>query len=230
MSIPFVDGLIDAAYPLVIHLANALAPVGGAAAAIVLATAALRALLLPLTMAAVRGERSRAALAPKVRELQQRYGRDRARLGTELTELYRAEGVSPLAGCLPALVQAPFFMITYRVFSAARIAGQPNVLLTHQLFGVELSTRLIGGGHPFAFVPFVAVLVGLGMLADRRARRVAAANGTGAPSGIMRVLPYLTGASLLVMPLAAALYLVTTVSWTAVENALLRRGLPARGA
>jgi hypothetical protein len=30
--------------------------------------------------------------------------------------------------------------------------------------------------------------------------------------------------------LAAALYLVTTVSWTAVENALLRRGLPARGA
>lgn len=230
MSIPFVDGAIDAVYPLVTHLAGALAPVGGAAAAIVLCTAALRALLLPLTVAAVRGERGRAALAPKVRELQQRYGRDQARLSTELTELYRAEGISPLAGCLPALVQAPFFMITYRVFSASRIAGQANVLLTHQLFGVALSTRLIGGGHPLAFVPFVAVLVGLGILADRRARRVAAANGAGVPSGIMRVLPYLTVASLLVVPLAAALYLVTTVSWTAVENALLRRGLPARGA
>ncbi|GIH11959.1 membrane protein insertase YidC [Rugosimonospora africana] len=230
MSIPFVDDATAVVYSLIVHVAGALAPAGGVATAIVLCTVALRALLLPLTLAAVRGERSRAVLAPKVRELQQRHGQDRARLGTELTELYRAEGVSPLAGCLPALVQAPFFMITYRMFSAARIAGHANVLLTHQLFGVALSTRLIGGGHPLVFVPFVVVLVGLGILADRRARRVAAANATAVPNGIMRVLPYLSVASLLVVPLAAALYLVTTMSWTAVENAVLRRGLPAGGA
>jgi YidC/Oxa1 family membrane protein insertase len=228
MSIPFVDDAIAVGYPLIVHIAGALEPVGGAAAAIVLCTVVLRLLLLPLTLAAVRGERSRAVLAPRVRELQQRYGGDRARLGTELTELYRAEGASPLAGCLPALVQAPFFMITYRIFNAARIAGHANVLLTHGLFGVALSTRLIGGGHPLVFVPFLVVLIGLGVLADRRARRVAAANETAAPAGIMRLLPYLSVASLLVVPLAAALYLVTTMTWTAVESVALRRGLPAR--
>ena len=52
---------------------------------------------LPLTLAAVRGERSRAALAPRVAALQRRYGRDRTRFASELTALYRSAGISPLA-------------------------------------------------------------------------------------------------------------------------------------
>jgi YidC/Oxa1 family membrane protein insertase len=41
------------------------------------------------------------------------------------------------------------------------------------------------------------------------------------------LLPYLSVLSVAVVPLAAALYLVTTLAWTAVENMVLRRGLPA---
>jgi YidC/Oxa1 family membrane protein insertase len=219
LSIPLLDGAVAAVYPFIAHVASALTPVGGAAAAIVLSTGALRALLLPLTISAVRGERTRAALAPRVAELQRRYAKDQTRLAAELTGLYRAERVSPLAGCLPALLQVPFFVVIYRVFTT------PGLLSSH-LFGVPLGARLLGG-YPLAFLPVIAALAALGWLSARRARRVAAANGAPPPAGPMALLPYLSVLSVAVVPLGTALYLVTTLGWTAVENVVLRRGLPA---
>jgi len=253
LSIPLLDGAVAVAYPFIAHVASALTPIGGAAAAIVLCTAALRLLLLPLTLAAVRGERARAALAPRVAQLRRRYAEDPGRLATELTELYRTERSSPLAGCLPVLLQAPFFMVVYRIFTAPRVAGRSNALLAGHLFGVPLGTHLFGGGHPLAFLPVIAALLMLGWLAARRARRVAAATSasptstpststpptsasptstpstsTPLPAGVLGVLPYLSVLSVAVVPLATTLYLVTTLAWTAAENQLLRRGLPAR--
>jgi YidC/Oxa1 family membrane protein insertase len=227
LSIPLLDGAVAVAYPFIAHAASALTPIGGAAAAIVLCTAALRLLLLPLTLAAVRGERTRAALAPRVAQLRQRYAKDPGRLATELTGLYRAERVSPLAGCLPVLLQAPFFMVVYRTFTAPQLAGRPNALLAGHVFGVPLGTHLFGGGYPLAFLPVIAALLALGWLAARRARRVASVTGTPQPTGALGLLPYLSVLSVAVVPLAAALYLVTTLAWTAVENTVLRRGLPA---
>ena len=224
MSIPLLDGAVAVAYPFIAHAASALTPIGGAAAAIVLCTAALRLLLLPLTMAAVPGERTRAALAPKVARLRQRYAKDPGRLATELTALYRTERVSPLAGCLPVLLQAPFFMVVYRIFTAPSLAGRPNALLAGHVFGVPLGTHLFGGGYPLAFLPVIAALLVLGWVAARRVRRVSDA---AQPTGVVALLPYLSVLSVAVVPLAATLYLVTTLAWTAVENAVLRRGLPA---
>ena len=185
MSIPLLDGAVAVAYPLVAHAAAALTPVGGAAAAIVLCTAALRLALLPLTAAAVRGERSGAALA----------------------------------GCLPSLVQAPFFMIAYRMFTVPGLPGK--------VFGVPLATRLVGGGYPLAFLPVIAALLVLGWLSARRMRRVALATGRAQPTGAVALVPYLSVTSVLVVPLAAALYLVTSLAWTVAENAMLRRGFLA---
>jgi len=224
LSIPLLDGAVAVAYPFIAHAASALTPIGGATAAIVLCTAALRLLLLPLTLAAVRGERTRAALAPRVAELRQRYAKDPGRLATELTALYRTERVSPLAGCLPVLLQAPFFMVVYRIFTAPSLAGRPNALLAGHVFGVPLGTHLFGGGYPLAFLPVIAALLVLGWVAARRARRVSDA---AQPTGVVALLPYLSVLSVAVVPLAATLYLVTTLAWTAVENAVLRRGLPA---
>jgi len=223
MSIPLLDGAVAAVYPFVADLAAAVTPVG----AIVLCTAALRLLLLPLTRAAVRGERSRAALAPRVAEPRRRYGRDPVRLGTELSELYRSAGTSPLAGFLPVLLQTPAFVVWYRIFTAPRIAGQANALLAHPFLGAALSDRLLTGGHPLVFLPLLVLLALLGWVAARRARRVAIATGTPPPRGVLSLLPYASLLAAPVMPLAAVVYLVTTLTWTAIENVALRRGLPA---
>jgi YidC/Oxa1 family membrane protein insertase len=225
MSIPLVDGVVAVVYPFVAELASALHPIGGATAAIVLCTAALRLFLLPLTLAAVRGERTRGALAPRVAELRDRHAKDPARLATELTALYRSAGTSPFAGLMPMLLQTPAFIIWYRFFTAARIAGHPNALLSDRFLGAGLATHLLGGGHVLAFVPLLVALAGLALVAVRRARWVAAQTGTPAPRGVLAWLPFASLFSALVMPLAAVVYLVATLSWSAAENVLLRRGL-----
>ncbi|NBE80522.1 YidC/Oxa1 family membrane protein insertase [Micromonospora rubida] len=230
-------GAVSAAATVVTWLADTLHPLtGGAAtaAAIVLFTVAVRLLVSPLTLAQVRGERRRAALAPQVRELQRRHADDPARLQSELLGLYRSAGASPVAGCLPALLQAPFFLIMYRLFSTneggiglldERLAGVP--------LGWHLSDGLTGAAGPL-FGVLLAALVALAWWSSRRARRAAAAVGTvaGTPTEgpgaatlgrLVPLLPYLTVLVALVVPLAAVLYLVTTTAWTAAEQAVLRR-------
>lgn len=227
MSIPLLDPAVAAVYPLVAHVAALFGPIGGAATAIVVCTAALRLLLHPLTRAAVRGERARAALAPRMAELQRRHAKDPSKLRAELTNLYRDAGTSPLAGCLPALAQSPVFLVWYRIFTAPAIAGQPNALLSHGFLGAPLATHLIGA-HALVFVPLLAILAVVAVVTMRRTRRIAAATGAATPPWPLLALPFASLVSAAFLPLAAVLYLATTMTWTAVENAALRRGLPAR--
>ena len=103
---------VDLAYHLVCWLAPSAPPLLGglaAAAAIVAFTMLIRLVLLPLSYYAFRGERARSRLLPQVQELQRRHARDPERLQRELAALYRAEGTSMFAGCLPLLLQIPFF-------------------------------------------------------------------------------------------------------------------------
>ncbi|SBT64628.1 YidC/Oxa1 family membrane protein insertase [Micromonospora sediminicola] len=230
----------SAAAVVVTWLADALVPLAGdaaTAAAIVLFTAGIRLLISPLTVAQVRGERRRAALAPEVRDLQRRYADDPTRLQSELFALYRRAGASPVAGCLPALLQAPFFLVMYRLFATGD--GAPE-LLGERLAGVPLGWHLgdgLAGPVPVVFGVLLAVLLALAWWSSRRARRAAAATGTvaGAPAEgpgaavlgrLVPLLPFGTVLVALVVPLAAVLYLVTTTAWTVVEQAVLRRPVP----
>lgn len=230
----------SAAATVVTWLADVLAPLAGGAAtavAIVLFTVGVRLLISPLTLAQVRGERRRAALAPEVRDLQRRYADDRARMQSELFALYRRAGASPVAGCLPALLQVPFFLVMYRLFATGD--GHPG-LLNEKLAGVPLGWHLGDGLSGPVLVLFGVLLAGLLALAwwsSRRARRAAAATGTvaGTPTEgpgaavlgrLVPLLPYTTVLVALVVPLAAVLYLVTTTAWTALEQVVLRRPQP----
>lgn len=210
MSIPLLDAAVSVAYPIVLHVATAL---GGAAVAIVLCTLAVRLLLLPLSRAAARGERARAALAPQVQELRRKHAKEPERLLTELSTLYRSAGTSPFAGLLPTLLQAPFLLVAYRLFLSPTIGGQPNALLHSQFFGAPLSAHLFG--QPAVFLPFLVLLAVLAWLAMRRMDRSA---------GLFRLLPFGALVAAAVLPLAGVLYLVTTMTWTGTVEVWLRRG------
>src|ERR1700728_2150192 len=104
----FLGVPVGAAYQLVFALTHLLTPVAGrlpAAAAIVLFTAAVRLLISPLSLRALRGQAALARLAPQVQALRARFGRQPERFSSELTALYKREGASPLAGFLPLLAQ-----------------------------------------------------------------------------------------------------------------------------
>ena len=211
------------------HAATALAggvhPLLGAtatAAVIVLTTALVRLALHPLARLQVRGEKLRTRIAPQLKELTKRHKGDPARLREAQAEVYRSEGGSPLAGCLPSLVMWPFIAVLYRLFSLPVLGGHANTLLAGTLAGIPLGTRLTGAlpGQLPVFLVLYALLAVVGLIAFRRARRGADPTAPGAS-----VLPYLSFGTVLFaafVPLSAGLYLLTTTSWTLVERALLR--------
>ncbi|WP_119731243.1 membrane protein insertase YidC [Thermomonospora amylolytica] len=230
-----LDVPVVLAYDLVLALTRALEPVaaGGAAVlAIALFTMAARTLLLPLGVAAARGERARARLAPRIRELHRRHGKDPERLRRELAALHQTEGVSPAAGCLPALAQAPFFYVMYRLFTSAVVDGHQNVLLAHTVFGAPLGQNFAGvlaGGlftaPSLAFMGLLALLAAVAWLASRR---MDAALAPGLPGRrVLRLMPFGTVAMALFLPLAAGVYLLVTTTWTLTERAVLHRPAPS---
>src|SRR6187549_2008949 len=164
--------LFDPAVVLVhtglIAIASGLDPVlGGAsvAVALMLVTVVVRAGLLPLAVAVLRGERARQALTPELDRLRRRHGQDPARLLREQQAAYRAAGVSPFAGMGPALAQGPVLFVVYRLCQVTTIGAVPNVVLTANLFGAPLSAHLpmllaspLGAPALVAFVLVAALL------------------------------------------------------------------------
>ena len=86
--------------------------------AILFATLVLKAVLWPLSAAGYRSAAKMRAVAPKIQDLQQKYSNDKQKLGQEMMNFYKSEGVSPLGGCLPMLLQMPIFFALYSVFSS----------------------------------------------------------------------------------------------------------------
>jgi YidC/Oxa1 family membrane protein insertase len=58
-------------------------------------------------------------LAPKMAAIRKKYENDRQRMGVETMNLYKAHGVSPLGGCLPALIQMPIWMALFSTLNYA---------------------------------------------------------------------------------------------------------------
>lgn len=81
--------------------------------AIIFATFLLKLAFYPLSEKAGRSMARMRALAPRMKALQEEYKDDRTKLGQATMELYKAEKVNPVAGCLPMLIQMPVFLAFY---------------------------------------------------------------------------------------------------------------------
>ncbi|MFI5871938.1 YidC/Oxa1 family membrane protein insertase [Streptomyces sp. NPDC051445] len=235
---------------LVEHLADLLHPLFGAtaaAAAIVLFTALVRLLVHPLSRAAARGQKARTALQPRIAELRRKHARNPEKLQRAVLELHTEEKVSPLSGLLPSLCQMPAFFLLYHLFSSSSIGGEDNALLDHRLFAAPLGDRwtdaLTGGGvfgaAGVVYLALFAVVAAVATFNFVRAKRVPlplppAGAGTGTGTGdvvpglgtISKVMPFMSFFTLVtvaVVPLAAALYVVTSTTWSACERAVLYR-------
>ncbi|MFH9735903.1 YidC/Oxa1 family membrane protein insertase [Streptomyces sp. NPDC017260] len=238
---------------LVEHLADLLQPLFGAcavAAAIVLFTALVRLLVHPLSRAAARGQKARTELQPRITELRRKHAKNPEKLQQAVLELHAEEKVSPLSGCLPSLLQLPAFFLLYHLFSSSSIGGEANALLSHQLLAAPLGGRwadaLGAGGGPagdagLVYVALFALVAAVATFSYRLTKRTTAdrpalpAGGAGGAGGgeqvpglgaMTKVMPFMSFFTLVtvaVVPLAAALYVVTSTTWSVVERAVLYR-------
>jgi YidC/Oxa1 family membrane protein insertase len=94
--------------------------------AIIVFTVIVRGLMTPLMLPQQRSAKKMQEIQPKLKELQQKYGKDRERLSQ--MKLYREAGVNPMGGCLPMLVQFPIWIGLYQSIIQA-LGYQPLQLL-----------------------------------------------------------------------------------------------------
>jgi YidC/Oxa1 family membrane protein insertase len=140
---------------------------------IIAVTVALNFVLFPLKLTSMKSMKKMQALQPQIKEINDKYKniglRDpkKAEQNQEVMELYKKHGVNPMGGCVPMLLQIPFFIAFYKVFSVSvEMRGahwlwvtdlsQPEHLAIHVLpiimivsqFAMQKMTPTTTGGDP----------------------------------------------------------------------------------
>lgn len=114
----FQTFLINPIFNLLIVFYKLLAAVGlpgSLGFAIILLTVLIRLILWPLTAAQLKSAKKMAALKPHLDRIKSEHGHDKIRHQQEVQKLYKEQGVNPLAGCLPLILQIPVFIALYNV-------------------------------------------------------------------------------------------------------------------
>jgi YidC/Oxa1 family membrane protein insertase len=210
------------------------------AVAIALLTVVIMGVLTPLTVKSTRSMMAMQRLQPEIKKIQQKYKgpENRQMLNDEMMKLYREEGVNPIGGCLPMLLQAPFLFILYNVIKGLSftvtsakgvITATPryiphsskmyaNLISSHgqlNVWGMDLSLKPFSShGTIWKAVPFfvfvvIAVALQYFQMAQMNSRN--RKTGTAMPSQqqtMQRILPIVFAYFYLVIPSAVVIYMI----------------------
>ena len=102
--------------------------------AIILFTLLVKLVLFPLSYKGMMSMQKLKDLAPKMKELREKYKGDPAKLNMKMMEMYKKHGANPMGGCLPMILQIPVFFALYRVLlNAVELQGAPWILWINDL-------------------------------------------------------------------------------------------------
>ncbi len=103
--------------------------VGNWAWAIILFTLLVKLILFPLSYKGMMSMSKLKDLAPKMKEIKEKYGKDPQKMNVKMMEMYKKHGANPMGGCLPLLLQIPVFFALYRVLlNADEMQGADGIL------------------------------------------------------------------------------------------------------
>ena len=101
---------------------------------VVVLTLIIRLILFPLSYKGMLSMNKLKDLAPKMKELQEKYKDDKQKLQMHMMDLYKKNGANPMGGCLPILLQIPVFFAIYRVLlNAIELKGAEWAFWIHDL-------------------------------------------------------------------------------------------------
>jgi YidC/Oxa1 family membrane protein insertase len=133
--------------------------------AIIFLTLLVKILLFPLTKKSSETTLRMQTLAPKIKEIQEKYKDNPQKMNMEMAEFYKKEGYNPLAGCLPLLLQFPIFIAMYNLFNnhfdlrgAMFIPGWiPDLSLPESVFNFSPFRLPLLGWSDIRLLPFIYV-------------------------------------------------------------------------
>ena len=142
--------------------------VGNYGVAIILLTLLIKLAFWPITQKGMMSMKNMQKLQPKIAKLREKFKDDPARMNQEMMSLYKTYKVNPLGGCLPMLIQIPFFFALYRVLMAAiELRHAPFMLWINDLSAPD---RLwIGFNIPYLQgLPILTLLMGASMYLQQK--------------------------------------------------------------
>lgn len=216
--------------------------------AIISLTVVIRTLLIPLFVKQINSARSMQMLQPKMAELQKKHGHDRERLGQETMKMYKEEGVSPTASCLPLLLQMPIFLALFRVLegvSSGNVRGHffkinPDLVSSLQnaeIFGARLADRIFpitsfGPTQAVGIVLVVAMVAVFFVTQLQLMRKNLPPESLTGPMAqqqkmMLYLFPVIYAVSSAVIPIGVLIYWLTSNIWTMGQQGILIRNNPA---
>lgn len=163
--------------------------------AIIIVTIIIRLVLLPLNVKQLKSSKGMQEIQPQLKELREKYSSKDAqtqqKLQQETMQLFQKNGVNPLAGCLPIIVQMPILIGFYHaIMRTAEIQ-------THSFLWLQLGTP----------DPFLAILTALTTFLQQK---LMMAGGAAAQNPQMQmmlyIMPIMIGTFAFFFPSALALY------------------------
>jgi YidC/Oxa1 family membrane protein insertase len=183
--------------------------VGNYGVAIILLTLLIRIVLFPLMHTSTVSMRKMQTIQPKVKAIQEKYKKtkkdpqSRAKMNQEVMELYKVEGVNPMGGCLPMLIQLPLLWALYTLFAYA-------IELRHapfMLWIVDLSAK-----DPYYITP---ILMTFTMWLQQK---LAPQAGDPQQQKMFRLMPFIFGFMFLGFPAGLVLYWLANNVLTIVQQ------------
>ncbi len=141
---------------------------GNYGVAIILLTVLIKLAFWPITQKGMNSMKNMQKLQPKIAKLRERYKDDPAKMNQEMMTLYKTYKVNPVGGCLPMLIQIPFFFALYQVLLAAiELRHAPFMLWINDLSAPD---RLwIGFDIPYLHgIPILTLLMGASMFFQQK--------------------------------------------------------------
>lgn len=118
--------------------------VGNYGWAIILLTVIVKLVFWPITHKSNVSMKKMQKIQPMVKELREKYKDDKQIMNTKMMELYKKEGVNPLGGCLPILVQIPVFFALYWTLDGAIELRHSSFLWARDLTQPDTITLIFG--------------------------------------------------------------------------------------
>ena len=141
---------------------------GNYGVAIILLTVLIKLAFWPITQKGMTSMKNMQKLQPKIAKLREKYKDDPGKMNQEMMTLYKTYKVNPVGGCLPMLIQIPFFFALYRVLMAAiELRHAPFMLWINDLSAPD---RLwIGFDLPYLHgIPILTLLMGGSMYLQQK--------------------------------------------------------------
>lgn len=154
------------------------------------------------------------AIQPKMNEIRQKYKKDPQKMQKEMMELYKKHKVNPMGGCLPMLIQIPFFFALYKVLLVAiELRGAPFMLWIQ-----DLSKK-----DPYYVLPIV---MGITMYVQQKMTPTTADTQQ---QKIMQYLPIIFTFLFLSFPSGLVLYWLVTNILSIIQQYFVNRKLATQG-